>query len=227
MYDKNGSNLEGWQPKNIEGSLFTAPQHHRIRGKDYIVAMRDDGVVYLLNRRGETLKNFPLNLDARPVGDYFLEVGKNLETTYFVLVSRDGFRIKFNLLGKVQSREMLIKTQPDASFRLLRETSDKEYVVIRQESRQLTLYDDNLKEIFSSDFIGNNPTAVKFYDFGGGKKYITLTDQSQDLSFVYEARGTLITTLPLESNALILRLENGEKPKAFYSLGGALTLQPL
>lgn len=227
MYDKNGSNLEGWQPKNVEGSLFTAPQHHRIRGKDYVVALRDDGVVYLLNRRGETLKNFPLNLDARPVGDYFLEVGKNLETTNFVLVSRDGFRIKFNLLGKVQSRETLIKTQPDAGFRLVREVSDKEYIVIRQEARQLTIYDDNLKEIFTSDYVGNNPTVVRFYDFGGGKKYITLTDQSQDLSFVYEARGTLLTTLPLEGNALIIRLENGEKPKAFYSLGGALTLQPL
>jgi len=227
MYDKNGSNLEGWAPKVAGGSLFAAPQHHRIRGKDYILAVREDGIVHLMNRRGEMVRHFPLDLDARPVGDYFLEVGKNIETTNFVVVSRDGFRIKFNLEGKVQSRETLIKTQPDATFRLVREANDKQYLVVRQEARQLTVFDDNLKELLNSDFIGNNPTDVKFFDFGGGKRYITLTDHSQDLSFVYEARGKLITTLPLESNSLIIRTGSSEKPKAFYSLGGALTMQPL
>ena len=100
MYDKDGTNLEGWQPKDIAESLFAPPRHYRIRGKDYIIAIRDDGNVYLMNRRGELLKNFPLNLNARPSGDYYLETGSSRENTAFVLVSRDGFRIKFNLDGK-------------------------------------------------------------------------------------------------------------------------------
>ena len=60
--------LKDGSPKNIGESLFAPPRHYRIRGKDYIIAIRDDGNVYLMNRRGEVLKNFPLNLNARPSG---------------------------------------------------------------------------------------------------------------------------------------------------------------
>src|SRR5690606_32812515 len=51
MYDKEGNNLEGWQPKTIDGKVLTAPLHHRISGRDYIFAIRSDGFVYLMNRR--------------------------------------------------------------------------------------------------------------------------------------------------------------------------------
>jgi hypothetical protein len=227
MYDKDGSNLDGWKPKNIESSLSHAPQHHRIRGKDYIVAIRKDGIAYLMTRRGENLPGFPVDLDARPVGDYALEMGNNLATTYFVIVSRDGFRIKFDMDGKVQTRESLIKTAVDARFSLVRDLTEKSYLVVRQEARQLTVFDENLKEIIGSDFVGNNPAEVRFYNFGGGRSYVTLTDLSQDLSFVYDLQGNLITTLPLESSALVLRPASGDKPKAYYSLGKGLTLMPL
>ena len=104
MYDKAGVNLDGWKPKDVGDGLFAPARHHRIRGKDYIISIRKDGNVYLMNRRGETLNNFPLNLNARPAGDYYLETGNSVETTFFVVVSRDGFRIKFTTDGKVHSR---------------------------------------------------------------------------------------------------------------------------
>jgi hypothetical protein len=227
MYDKEGNSLEGWQPKNVGGKLFTAPQHHRIRGKDYLIALREDGIAYLMSRRGETLKKFPLDLDARLSGDYFLESGNSAASTFFVVVSRDGFRIKFNLDGKVHNRETLIKSSPEASFRLIREEKGKSYIIVKQEARHFTLLDENLKEIVVSDFIGNNPTDVHFYDFGSGKAYITVTDKSQDLSFVYDLQGNLLTTLPVESNAIIVRPSRSEKPTAYLMLGKTLTIQPL
>jgi hypothetical protein len=227
MYDKEGSNLDGWKPKATDGSLFTPAQHHRLRGKDYIIAIRKDGIVNLMNRRGETLKNFPLNLDARPVGSYAVEAGSDAASTSFIIVSRDGFRIKFNLDGKIISRESLIKTVPEARFSLVREENEKSYLVIRQEPRQLTVMNQELKEIFASDFVGNNPAEVRYYDFGNGKVYISITDRSQDLSFIYDGQGKLITTLPLESNALIVRRTNQGSLKAYSGLGRSLTLQPL
>src|SRR5690606_7048909 len=93
MYDKEGNNLEGWQPKTIDGKVLTAPLHHRISGRDYIFAMRSDGLVYLMNRRGENIKNFPLNLEARLNGEYFVEPGKTPASTIITVVGRDGFRI--------------------------------------------------------------------------------------------------------------------------------------
>lgn len=227
MHDKGGENLDGWKPKNAGGRLAMPARHHRIRGKDYIIALREDGHALLMTRRGETLKKFPLDLDARLTGDYFLENGSSAATTYFVVVSRDGFRIKFNLEGKIQTRETLLKSSPEASFRLISDENNRSYVIVRQEARHFTIMDENLKEIISSDFIGNNPADVALYDFGNGKSYITLTDKSQDLSFVYDIKGKLLTQLPLESGAIIVRPSRGERPRAYFIHGKALSIQPL
>ena len=227
MFDKDGTNLEGWQPKDIGGSLFAPPRHHRIRGKDYIMAIRDDGKAVLMNRRGEVLKNFPLDLNARPAGDYYLESGSTKESTNFVVISRDGFRIKFNLDGKVQSRETIVKNTVDANFSLVPETDFKSYLVARQENKQFTLLDEKLKEVLVSDFIGKNSAITQYNDFGGGKEYITVTDSSQDLSFVFDSRGKLVTILPFESYSIGLRPLDQDKLRVYTIFENALTVQPL
>src|SRR5690606_12557041 len=104
IFDKNGVNLEGWQPRRVEGPLLTGPDHHRLLGRDYMVAIRKDGNIYVMNRRGELLPNFPLDLKTRLAGEYFIDVGKNQSETTFTVVSEDGSKIKFNLQGKVVSR---------------------------------------------------------------------------------------------------------------------------
>ncbi len=225
MYDKDGTNLEGWQPKEIGESLFASPRHYRIRGKDYIIAIRDDGNAYLMNRRGELLKKFPLNLNARPAGDFYLETGKTRENTYFVLVSRDGFRIKFNLDGKI-TREALVKNTVDASFSLIVEKDSKSYMIARHEAKQFTLLDEKLNTVLTSDFIDRS-AHTQYNDFGSGKIYITVTDTNQDLSFVFDAQGKLVTILPFESYAITLRPLDLDKVKVYTVFENALTIQPL
>jgi hypothetical protein len=226
MFDKDGTNLEGWQPKEIGGSLFAPPRHYRIRGKDYIIAIQDDGKAYLMNRRGEVQKNFPLDLDARPAGDYYLETGSTRENTSFVLVSRDGFRIKFNLDGKVRSREPLVKNTVNAQFSLVPEKEFKSYMILRQETKQYTLFDDKLNSVVVSDFIGR-PADTQYSDFGSGKIYITVTDENQDLSFVYNGQGNLVTILPFESYAIALRPFDLDKGMVYTIFENSLTLQSL
>jgi hypothetical protein len=227
MFDKSGANLDGWKPKDVGDGLSTAPRHHRIRGKDYIVSIKKDGNAYLMNRRGELLKNFPLNLNARPSGDYYLEAGNSLESTYFVVISRDGFRIKFTIDGKIHSRETLLKNTVDARFSLVGEKDTKSYLILRQEAKQLTLFDDNLKQIVVSDFMGNNNVEVHYLDLGAGKIYIAITDTTQDLSFVYDGQGTLMTSLPVESYAIAVRPMDFDKIRLLSILEKALTIQPL
>lgn len=225
MYDKQGTNLEGWMPKNLEDQLFAPPRHYRIRGRDYVVAIRRDGNAFILNRRGELQKGFPINLNARPVGGYALESGSGVQNTNFVVVSRDGFRIKFNMEGKVTHREALVKTTAEARFGLVEEQDGKSYLILRQEPRQMTLFDDNLKEILSSDFIGNNPSRVHFVDYGAGKIYITITDQSQDLSYVYDGAGKLLTAVPIESGDIALQPIDLERVRIYSVLDKSLTIQ--
>lgn len=227
MYDKEGVNLEGWTPKNVDGALFTTARHHRVKGKDYIVAVRKDGKAFVINRRGETLPGFPLDLDARPAGDYYLEIGNSIAATNFVIVSREGFRIKFNLEGQIQGREALIKTSFDTHFSLIPESNGKSYVMSRQDTKQLILLDANSKEFITNTFVGTNPVNVQFFDFGAGKSFYNITDLTQDLTFVYDRQGNLLTYPPIECNLSLLKRAEGEQVKVYYTYQGALTVRSL
>lgn len=225
MYDKGIQNLEGWRPRNVENGLFTAARHHRIRGKDYIMAIRKDGWAHLMNRRGEYLKGFPLNLDARPAGDYYVEIGNSIATTNFVCISRDGFRVKFNLEGKLLSRETLVKPSFESQYALIPEQRGKSYLIKRQDARQLTLLNEEGVELFSNNYVGTNPVSVQYYDFGAGKVYILVTDLVQDISFIYNGKGTLLTPVPIEGKSIELRPSDGDFPKTIVVDRNTLIIQ--
>lgn len=225
MFDKEAKNLEGWTPKNVEGELITPAKHYRIRGKDYILAMRKDGYVYLSTRRGENIKGFPLNLEARPNGDVYLETGNTLASTNFICISKDGFRIRFNLDGKIMSRETLIKPSFETQFSLIAEQSGKSYVMLQQDTKKLAVLQEDGKEIFSNAFVGTNHAEVNYYDFGAGKIYFTVTDLEQELSFIYDGKGKLLNSTPLEGRAIELRPTRNEMPKIFIVDQHALIIQ--
>lgn len=225
MFDKDAVNLEGWTPLNTGGDLMGPPRHYRIRGKDYILAIRKDGYACLTSRRGEMLKGFPLNLEARPVGDFYLETANSTFATNFVCVSRDGFRVRFNLQGQIMSRETLIKPSFETQFSLVAEQSGKSYVIKRQDTKRLTVLKPDGSEIFSNATIGMNAAEVKFYDFGAGRVFYTVTDLEQELSFVYDGAGSLLTATPLQARAIELRATRNEMPKIFLVDGNSLIIQ--
>jgi hypothetical protein len=227
MYDKQGTNLEGWTPRNVEDNLFTPARHHRIRGRDFLIAIRRDGRAYLMNRRGEMQRGFPLNLDARPAGDYFLDVGSTIENSDFVIISSDGFRIRFNPAAKIQSREALIKSSISSRFSLVKERSGKSYCIVRQDPGSLTIFDANEKSIITNPYIGMNAVVVRYYDFGAGSVYYTITDQVQNLTYIYDQSGTLLTSPPLESTSCDLHPGKSGKVTAYLTYRGSLMVKPL
>lgn len=227
MYDKEGNSLEGWSPRNVESQLYCTPRHHRIRGKDYLLAMGNNGKAFLMNRRGEPIKGFPLNLDARPAGDYFVESGSSSTQTYFVVVSRDGFRIKFSLDGKIHNRETLLKSSLDARFSLVKEANGKSYCIIRQEPKALSVLDASGKELIINEYIGMNAANVQYYDFGSGNIYYLITDVVQDLTYVYDNQGNLLTSPPLESDFASLTLANSNKLRVYLTYQKSLQVKPL
>ncbi|HYF70051.1 MAG TPA: hypothetical protein VD884_18045 [Ohtaekwangia sp.] len=227
MFDKSGTNLEGWQPRIIDERLITAPRHYRILGRDYILAIRRDGIVNLMNRRSEFVKNFPLDLKSEIGGDYFIEVGKTRANTLFTVIGKDGVRITFNLEGKIQTKEVLVKNTLDAKFWMLTEKDMDSYLIVRQEPKQLTMLNPDLQEVVISDFIGNNPIHLEYQNFGSGRKYIVITDLSQDLSFVYNLKGTLLTTLPIDSFGLKVKPDASGEEKLYYYLSKNFTIGSL
>ena len=227
MYDKSGTNLEGWNPKETGGVLMAPPRHHRIRGKDYIIAVKKDGSVHLYNRRGEIMPGFPVDIQGTPMGDYFLEMGADIANTFFVIITRDGYRIKLNALGKVQSREALLRAYVGAQFELIPERSDKSYLILQHDRRQLSISDATGRKILVNDYANLREGSVKYYQYGGGKSFISLTDPVQRFSYVFDGNGNRLTNPPLESTAIELRMANSDQSYVFFIHDKTLTIQPL
>jgi hypothetical protein len=227
MFDKAGNNLEGWSSKATGGSLLSAPRHYRIQGKDYVVAIRKDGVVNLYTRRGEIVKNFPLNLQTRLSGDYFLERGNSLATTNLIVVSTDGFKIRISMDGKVQSRETLLKTSVSSRFGLVNEQHGKSYFVYQQDSRQTSLHDAEGSKIFINESIGLDALEISCYDFGSGKLYTSLTDATQGMTYIYDSSGIPVTSAPINATMLDLRLQTNNDIRIFFVRNNSLIIQSL
>lgn len=226
LLDKEGKNLDGWKPRIVDGALLEAAQHHRIRGKDFILAIRKDGIVHLFNRRGEDIKGFPLNLESKPAGGYFLESGNTVATTNFVVVTKDGVKIKFNVEGKIVSREPLVKTAVDDVFALVPEKSGKSFVIVRSNSKQFELLNEQGQRILTNDFSGKNSIDVQYYDFGSGRIYYVLADVTQELVYIYDGAGQLLTPVPVEAESVVMFLD-GNSVYYAASFEYQLSIQPL
>jgi WD40 repeat protein len=227
MYDKEGMMLEGWNPNNAGGGLSAPAKHYRIKGKDYIVAARKDGVINLWTRRGEILRKFPVDILAQPVGDIFLERGTSLEDTYFVFVTLDGFRVRVTPEGKIQSKENLLKTSIRSTFSLTAEKSGKSYLLVQQDERQVTVADADGRKILSAGVVGTRPGDVRYFDYGSGKVFITIRDRAQGMYFVYDGQGNLLTTPPVETPILEIRPSDSDEFTLFFIHGKSLVNQPL
>lgn len=227
MYDKSGKNLEGWTPRETGQSLMAPARHHRIRGKDFIIAIRKDGLVNLYNRRGEMMENFPLDLQGTPMGDYFLEMGPDIDNSWFVVVTRDGFRVKFNVRGKIENRETLLRAYVGSQFSLISEKSNKTYLIEQHDSRHMTISNAAGKKLLSNDYISGRQADIQYYQYGAGRRYIALTDPVQSLSYVFDGDGVLLTQPPLEGTAISLRTTNSGQTHVFFIHGKTLTIQPL
>ena len=83
------------------------------------------------------------------------------------------------------------------------------------------------KKILVSDYNSQSEGGIKFYHYGGGKRFISLTDPVQELSYVFDGNGTLLTNPPLESTAIELRMANSDQSYVFFIHGKSLTIQPL
>jgi hypothetical protein len=157
-----------------------------------------------MNRRGELEKGFPLKLEARPEGDYFVEIGNSLSESNFICVSRDGYKIKFNTEGKIISKETLLKPSLTTQFSMIREGSGKSYIIKRQDSKNLTLLSPEGKVIVTNNYCGVNPTHIQFMDYGGGKKFYVITDLTQELSFIYDADGVEVNKVPISGQTIAI-----------------------
>lgn len=104
-YTLEAQETKGWKVFECQAPVSTKPWYLKIGNKDYLVALDDEGSVYVLNRRGEI--RFPTKAKLRKaVGEIHLIKGSSISDSYFEYVDFNGKLSRQYLNGKETSFEL-------------------------------------------------------------------------------------------------------------------------
>ncbi|EMR01643.1 hypothetical protein ADICEAN_03217 [Cesiribacter andamanensis AMV16] len=199
MYDLDGTNLEGWQPKDLQGALSAAPGHMRVRSKDILYAFQKKGQIQAFTRRGEAYPGFPLNLGDSLLGPVHIRQGSDFKSTRFTTVTLSGLLYEWDLEGKVLSRRQLFRPDARARFYLVPDARGQRFIIVQQDRLRLRLLNENGSELFEKDYLGAGRMQVQYFPFADGAALIAVTDPEQEFTYLYDLKGNLLQTQPLNS----------------------------
>ncbi len=200
LYSKSGELLNGWNPRAVDGPLVAAPFHLRVRKKDCFVAVQNDGTVFLLNRRGEALSGFPLELEGRLNTGVDVKIGSDENTTIFSAITKSGLLIKFNMSGEIVETNQLYKPNKDSEFKIVSDALNKSYVVIRRDLNRVVILNEDGQELFAKDYLDAKDMIMQYYDFSASNKLYVITDKTQGFTYLYNEAGKLINSRPIDSD---------------------------
>jgi len=199
LFDQYGEMLEGWDPKDLEGSLSSVPFHLRIGGRDCMLALEEEGSFHVLTRRGDYYKGFPVHFEYRIESPVFVERGTDLERTLIHMVLENGEINKCSLTGEVVEKNQLYRPGIDSDFEIIPDVLNSTYVICRQDYNYISLMQSGGEIIFEKELLFSEKLEVQFYNFSAGNEIYAFTDSQQDFTYLFDGNGNLINQQPIES----------------------------
>lgn len=213
LYDREGNNLEGWTPRTLEGPLSAPGFHIRIRGGDCMVALQENGILNVMNRRSKMYPGFPINLKIPKAEGIFVDVGNDFNSTKLITVSDEGEVIEVNLKGKILRREQLYKPSRESKFWMVNDALGKTFVIVRQEYDKVSILNRKNEIVFESKISTSGYMVVQYYYFSSDNQMFVVVDSEQEFTYVFRNDGRAISFEPLESGkpiGLLLSSKNKE-----------------
>ena len=137
MFDKQGKVLPGWQPNRAGKQRILSLQHFKIAGKDYLMAIDENGAVYSFSRKGDLRKKFPLELNSRSHQGMLYKSRDDEKLFYFV--TSDGFVIQFDGQGKIYKSDALVKSSVDSKYSLVSSQDGSTCVISRTDKGKIAV----------------------------------------------------------------------------------------
>ena len=193
LLDAKGHLFPGWQPKRLDFPLAGRPALLSVSGRDVVVAPLQNGYVYAFDGAGTLLPGFPLSVGARLAGDIFAQAGSTLSRSHLTVVNQHGELVTFTLGGDVISRKRVATWSRTARFHLVADPHGRSFAVAREDNNQLDLYLPTLNDpLLTQQFVTSGERGVQWFDFGGGRHIVAITEIGPQQVFLYDARGWLL-----------------------------------
>ncbi|MFN3998274.1 hypothetical protein [Algoriphagus sp.] len=203
LLDRSGKELDGWNPLKLGERMTQAPRHIRVPGKgDYMVAQSLEGKIHFFNRRGEKQAGSPLSLGNSFIAPINVTTGSGGNTLKISAISQAGELIHASFGGEITYRTQLIKADRDTKFELLADQSGHSEVILSRQYSKTLILDEQEKELFTLPLAGDN-LRFSYFDFGADRRILAVSDIEQGFGYLYDLRGRMLTTTPLESEGPI------------------------
>jgi len=199
LTDKDGNELEGWDPRETGGQSTCPPFHIRISGRDCMIAIRKDGIIHMMNRRSATYNGFPVNLNSRLTGEVFVQRGIDFNRSLVHLVNEIGEVVKVDLNGNIVNKMQLYRPDKESRFRIIPDALNNTYVIARQDFNSVSIIDQTGDTIFERELLFTDDLDVQFYNFSAGNEIYVFTDAQQGFTYMFDGNGNLVNMQPVES----------------------------
>lgn len=206
MFNKDRETLEGWNPRPLNTPLSSPPSHLRVRDRDFILAIQQDGTINLLNRKGQLYGGFPISLNTSIQSTVFISQSSGLGSSTVTTITTQGEVVAFNLLGNIVHREQLYRPSAETRFSLSIDALGKTYIIVRKDENRLGILDRSGELLFEKPYI--SPTAltsdmleVQYYNFGADHELFAITDKVQEFTYLFDSKGNLVKDRPIESKS--------------------------
>jgi hypothetical protein len=200
MFNQKLDALPGWDPLSINSTISDQVFHVRVRGKDRIMVAQQNGIITLLNRRGQVQKGFPLDLGFNIVNPIHFSVGSTFALARFTTISGDGMLIDFDLNGKVHERKQLDQSTNSSRFTMVIDAVKNDFVFARQDLNRLAILSSDGEVIFEKDYQANGLKDVQYYALSVDSQLYIIRDQESGKVFLYNKSGTLVNSENLVSD---------------------------
>ena len=191
LLDKQGKKLEGWNPKKLGSRISQAPAHVKVAQKDYLIFLQDNGKVQIFNRKGELLSKISVDLDTKINTNFFIKKGINTEKTILTTISSLGELISFNLEGNIINRKQLLLSSNNTTFKLIKNNTNTNFVIIRQDFSKLAVLNENENLIFETDFSSKNDKEIQYFSLKGNE-FIVVADKMAGFAYLFDLKGNIL-----------------------------------
>lgn len=203
LLDRNGKELEGWNPMKLQVKSVLAPRHVRVPGKgDFMVTQAENGTMYFFTRRGEKQAGTPLDLGKefdRPVQ---ITTGPGGNSLRISALSETGELIHASFEGEITYRNQLAKAERDNTFDLVADQAGNSLLILSRQYSKTVILNEQEEELFTLPLAGEK-LWFGFFDFGASRKILAVSDAEQGFGYLYDLKGNMLTTTPLESEGPI------------------------
>lgn len=199
--EKNGKPVTGWTFSGAEADIVQSPEFFRVDNKDYIFTCDSKGNLYVLDRKGKERYSVNLTLDNRSANPFFLEPGKNIETTRIIYSDSGGTIRKVYFNGNIDSVNPR-HVSYDHYFTMFDVNNDREKEFILLDSSKITAHDRNNKLIFSCTVPADVIKKLSCATGTDGNFFAGVTGPVNAEIFVIRSDGTIHPQFPLAGTSL-------------------------